>query len=75
VTGYVVIFEGDDEDGYSAYSPDLPGVVAAGRTREETARLMREAMTEHLELLREAGQPVPEPTDTVSVAIIDPAAA
>ena len=30
MTGYVVVFEGDDEVGYSAYSPDLPGVVAAG---------------------------------------------
>src|SRR5262249_22631039 len=29
VRGYVVVFEGDDASGYSAYSPDLPGVVAA----------------------------------------------
>ena len=34
--GYVVVFEGDDEVGYSAYSPELPGVVAAGSTRQET---------------------------------------
>src|SRR5260370_724690 len=40
VKGYVVVFEGDDADGYSAYSPDLPGVVAAGETRAETERLM-----------------------------------
>ena len=26
----MVVFEGDDETGYSTYSPDLPGVVAAG---------------------------------------------
>jgi hypothetical protein len=26
--GYVVVFEGDDESGYPAYSPDL---LAAGR--------------------------------------------
>ncbi len=30
--GYVVVFEGDDASGYSAYSPDLPGVIAAGDT-------------------------------------------
>ncbi len=24
MTGYVVVFEGDDTSGYSAYSPDLP---------------------------------------------------
>lgn len=75
MTGYVVIIEGDDESGYSAYSPDLPGLVAAGDTRSETGRLMREAMAEHLELLRETGQPVPEPSETDSVAIVNPAAA
>jgi predicted RNase H-like HicB family nuclease len=30
MTGHVVVFEGDDEAGYSAFAPDLPGVVAAG---------------------------------------------
>ena len=73
--GYVVVFEGDDESGYSAYSPDLPGVVAAADTRQETEQLMRAAMAEHLALLREEGKPVPEPADADSVTILDPAAA
>jgi predicted RNase H-like HicB family nuclease len=74
--GYAVVFEGDDESGYSAYSPDLPGVVAAGDTRPETEQLMRQAMAEHLALLlRETGQPVPEPAEAASVTILDPAAA
>jgi len=47
VRGYVVVFEGDNSSGYSAYSPDLTGVVAVGETRTETERLMREAMAEH----------------------------
>lgn len=75
VTGYVVVFEGDDESGYSAYSPELPGVVAAGDTRSETEQLMREAMAEHIALLREAGEPVPEPGNAADVTILDPAAA
>jgi predicted RNase H-like HicB family nuclease len=75
VRGYVVVFEGSDEDGYSAYSPDLPGVVAAGSTRQETERLMVEAMAEHIALLREAGEPVPEPSDSDSVTVLDPSAA
>ena len=73
--GYVVVFEGDDEAGYSAYSPDLPGVVAAGPTRRETEKLMIEAMAEHIAMLRQAGQPVPEPADAAGVTILDPAAA
>jgi len=75
VRGYVVVFEGDDEAGYSAYSPDLPGVVAAGSTRCETEQLMIEAMAEHIAMLRQAGDPVPEPADADSVTILDPAAA
>jgi predicted RNase H-like HicB family nuclease len=75
VRGYVVVFEGSDEDGYSAYSPDLPGVVAAGSTRQETERLMVEAMAEHIALLREAGELVPEPSDSDSVTVLDPSAA
>ena len=73
--GYIVVFEGDDEIGYSAYSPDLPGVVAAGSTRSETEHLMLEAMAEHIALLRQAGEPVPEPADADSITILDPAAA
>lgn len=61
MTGYVVVFEGDERSGYSAYSPDLPGVVAAGETREETEALIREALSEHIAILRQTGQPVPEP--------------
>ena len=29
---------------YSAYSPDLPGCIATGKTREETERNMHEAI-------------------------------
>ncbi len=75
VRGYVVVFEGDDETGYSAYSPDLPGVVAAADTRQETERLMLEAMAGHIALLRETGHAVPEPAVAASVTILDPAAA
>ena len=69
--GYVVVFEGDDESGYSAYSPDLPGVIAAGDSRQDTETLMIEAMAEHIAMLQQEGLPVPEPSDT----ILDPAAA
>jgi predicted RNase H-like HicB family nuclease len=30
--------------GFSAYSPDVPGVGVAGKTREEVERLLREAI-------------------------------
>jgi predicted RNase H-like HicB family nuclease len=64
-----------EESGYPAYSPDLPGVVAAGDSREETGTLMIEAMAAHIAVLRQAGRPVPEPSEAADVAILDPAAA
>ena len=75
VRGYVVVFEGDDASGYSAYSPGLPGVIAAGETRQETERLMLEAMAEHIALLRDSGQPIPQPAEAAGVTMLDPAAA
>ncbi len=57
---YLVIIE-DTQTGFSAYSPDLPGCAATGSTRNEVEREMREAMEFHIEGLRLAGEPVPEP--------------
>lgn len=49
------------EDGFSAYAPDLPGCVAVGGTREETERLMREAIELHVDAMVKDGLPVPDP--------------
>jgi predicted RNase H-like HicB family nuclease len=73
--GYVVVIEGDDESGFSAYSPDVPGVIAAADDRREVEELMREALAEHLALLREAGQAVPEPAQVSDVTVVGPPAA
>jgi len=51
VNKYLVVVEGCGT-GYSAYSPDLPGCIATGATREEVEREMREAMQFHVEGLR-----------------------
>lgn len=60
---YLVIIE-RAENNFSAYSPDLPGCVATGDTKEETLQRMREAIAIHLEGLREDGLPVPPPSST-----------
>jgi len=51
---------------YSADCPDLPGCVAAGRTVDETLRLMRSAMRMHVRGLRGAGLRVPHPVTRLS---------
>jgi predicted RNase H-like HicB family nuclease len=75
VRGHIVVFEGNQEIGFSAYSPDLPGVVATAAGRHETEELMLQAMAKHIELLKELGLRVPEPADIDSVTLLDPAVA
>lgn len=62
MSGYVVVVEGDEIDGFSAWSPDLPGCVAAASSYDECVRLMREAVAGHLDVMREYGDPLPEPS-------------
>ncbi len=47
-------------DNYSAYSPDLPGCVATGETREEVERNIHEAIQMHVQGLREDDLPIPK---------------
>jgi predicted RNase H-like HicB family nuclease len=58
---YAVVIEKAGRN-YSAYAPDLPGVITTGRTPEATARNMREAIAFHLSELRAAREPIPVPT-------------
>ncbi len=58
---YTIIIE-KAKGNHSAYCPDLPGVIATGRTKEETIRKMREAIIFHLEGLKRENLAVPEPS-------------
>jgi len=57
---YLVVVE-ETETGYSAFSPDLPGCVATGKTRDEVERTMRDAIEFHLDGIREDGERIPTP--------------
>ncbi len=55
---YAIVSE-KAESNYSAYVPDLPGCVATGVTVAEVEAEIREAISFHVEGLREDGLPVP----------------
>ena len=57
---YLIIIE-NTATGYSAYSPDLMGCIASGKTKEEVEKKMKEAIEFHLEGLRLENQPIPQP--------------
>jgi len=58
---YAVVIEHAGAN-YSAYVPDLPGCVATGSTVEETRERIAEAVTMHLEGMREDGETIPPAT-------------
>ncbi|MCH8185654.1 MAG: type II toxin-antitoxin system HicB family antitoxin [Chloroflexi bacterium] len=56
---FLVVIEKADGN-YSAYSPDLPGCIATGDTREQAEQNMHEAVRMHVEGLLEDDLPIPE---------------
>ena len=58
---YLIVIE-ETSTGYSAYSPDLPGCVATGGTRDEIETGMHDAVEFHLEEMRSEGLSIPAPS-------------
>jgi predicted RNase H-like HicB family nuclease len=66
---YLIVIEGAEGENCSAYVPDLPGCVATGATRAEVEREMRDAIALHIEGLRDAGEPIPEPSELTTAYV------
>lgn len=58
---YVVIYEQSDDSAWGAYMPDLPGVVALGKTQAEAAERIQEALAAYADDMREQGESLPAP--------------
>jgi len=56
---FLVVIEKANNN-YSAYSPDLPGCVATGSTREEAEKNIYEAIEMHVQGLLDDNLPIPE---------------
>jgi predicted RNase H-like HicB family nuclease len=57
---------------YSAYSPDLPGCIATGRTKEQAARNMHEAVELHVKGMKEDGIRIPKAHSYAEVVQVTP---
>ena len=56
---YLVIYE-KTKTGYSAYVPDLPGVIATGKTKRIVEKNIFEAVQFHLDGLKQEKLPIPK---------------
>ena len=58
---FEVIVEEQDDGGYVASVPDLPGLWTQGETRDEAIAMVKDAVTGYLGTLDELGMPIPDP--------------
>jgi predicted RNase H-like HicB family nuclease len=58
---YAIVIE-KGPTSYGASVPDLPGCVAVAKSAAEAKKLIAEAVSLHLEGLREDGLPIPDPS-------------
>jgi predicted RNase H-like HicB family nuclease len=63
---YKAVIEPQDEGGFTAYVPSLPGCVTEGNTYEETMSNMKEALEFYLWTLKERRRKVKPDTTHIS---------
>lgn len=66
MTEFTIVIE-DAGTNFAAYAPDVPGCIATGATIEEVTVTLREAIAEHIEILREMGEEIPTPHSRAGV--------
>ncbi|MDP8943560.1 MAG: type II toxin-antitoxin system HicB family antitoxin [Actinomycetota bacterium] len=59
---YLILVEGGPPPSHSSWSPGVSGCAATGATIDDCVRAMRDALAGHLEVMREHGEALPEPS-------------
>jgi len=66
---HLIIIE-STEHNYAAYSPDLPGCIATGKTRTEFEKSMQTTIEMHIEGMLEDQLSIPAPSATAEYVTI-----
>jgi len=61
------VFWSEEDEGYIAIAPDLPGSSAWGKTEAEAIRELHTVIDLWLKATRKAGNPIPEPSARADV--------
>jgi predicted RNase H-like HicB family nuclease len=59
---YLALVHKEPDSDFGVSFPDFPGCVTAGSTLEEAKAMAAEALRGHLETMRAAGLPIPDPS-------------
>lgn len=70
IARYDILVTRDADSGlFLAEVPDLPGCFSQGKTEEQATANVREAITAHVQTLRDLGRDVPQPSSHVLRAV------
>src|SRR5438034_10677405 len=59
---YVAIIHKDPDSDFGVSFPDFPGCITAGRTLDEAKDMALEALTGHIDVMRDTGEAVHDPS-------------
>lgn len=65
---YTAVFEPDEEGGYTATIPSLPGCISEGDTFEAASKNIREAASLYLEVMKKGREDIPTEMHGIIVA-------
>ena len=71
VLKYTVVFEPSEESGYVAFVPALPGCMSQGDTFEEAVKMIKDAISGYLAVLKEKGQEIPKESEEVVISKVE----
>ena len=67
---YTIILERANDGGWSAFAPDLPGLLLAADTREELLAVAPGVIADHIDALRDQHLPIPSPGEVELVQVV-----
>ena len=71
VLKYTVVFEPSDEGGYVASVPILPGCISQGDTFEEAVKMIKDAISGYLAVLKDKGEEIPHESEEVVISKVE----
>lgn len=68
---YTVVFEPSEQGGYVASVPALPGCMSQGDSFEEAVKMIKDAISGYLVVLKEKGSEIPKESEEVVISKVE----
>ena len=62
MSNYIAVVHKDPSSGYGVSFPDFPGCITGGKLIDEVKDMAKEALSGHIQTMREFGEKIPSPT-------------